>query len=91
MARAENILFESKGICESDLTEKKVDGLELIDRLRIIVDNSQAEKINGMLVDIFTASAIVRLYDAVNQTNKEKLLKLPLEKMARFAMSILSK
>jgi len=40
--------------------------------LRSIVDNRQAEKIHGMMVDMFTASAMVKVYDALNKDNQSK-------------------
>lgn len=49
-----------------------------IDRLRYIVDNRSATRVqfdNGdsMEVDLFTASAIIALYNAVNDQNKAKI------------------
>lgn len=36
-------------------------------------------------LDLFSASALVQVYDAVNEQNKEKLLSLPLAKAVRLA------
>ena len=63
--------------------------------LRGIVDNKQAEKLHGMMVDMFTASALVQVYDKVNDENQEKMknmLKTPqgLPRMADFALSKIS-
>ena len=63
--------------------------------LRGIVDNKQAEKLHGMMVDMFTASALVQVYDKVNDENQEKMknmLKTPqgLQRMADFALSKIS-
>ena len=51
---------------------------DTIDRLRYIVDNKDATRVefdNGesMTVDMFTASAIVNLHNAVNDKNKGKI------------------
>ena len=40
--------------------------------LRSIVDNKQAEKVHGMMVDMFTASAMVQVYDKLNKDNQSK-------------------
>mgnify|MGYP003564588529 FL=1 len=62
-----------------DLNYKKTQLNEgVIDSLRYIVDNKDARRIqfdNGesMEVDMFTASAILNLYNAVNDTNKGKI------------------
>ena len=63
--------------------------------LRRIVDNKQAEKIHGVMVDMFTASALVQVYDKVNDENQIKMKKFlqsaqGLERMAEFALSKLS-
>ena len=63
--------------------------------LRRIVDNKQAEKIHGVMVDMFTASALVQVYDKVNDENQVKMKKFlqsaqGLQRMADFALSKLS-
>ena len=69
-----------EGVCES------------VEALRQIVADKNAAKVNGTLVDLFTASAIMQVYDAVNDANKEKMdsmlkTKAGLLKMADFAMT----
>lgn len=62
-----------------DLNYKKTQLTEgVIDRLRYIVDNNDARRVqfdNGevLTVDLFTASAIVALYNAVSEENKNKI------------------
>lgn len=48
-------------------------GKEKIQKCREIVKEHQAEEIDGVLMDAFTASAVVQVYDALNDENKEKL------------------
>jgi len=63
----------------NELNYKKTQLTEgVIDRLRYIVDNNDARRVqfdNGAVleVDLFTASAIVALYNAVNDQNKAKI------------------
>jgi hypothetical protein len=57
--------------------------------LRQIVAEKQAGEIEGMMVDLFTASAIVSVLDAINETNKEKLLELPVDRMADIAFKMM--
>jgi hypothetical protein len=69
-----------EGVCES------------AEALRQIVTDKSAAKVNGVLVDLFTASAIMQVYDAVNNANKEKMdsmlkTKAGLMKIANFAMT----
>jgi LysM repeat protein len=68
---------------------------ESIDAIQRIVTDKQAEKVHGVLVDLFTASAIAQVYDAVNDQNKaaiDKMLttKAGLMKISDFAMKQLS-
>lgn len=56
-----------------------------IETLRKIVSECQAAKVDGALVDLFTASAIVKVYDALNETNKAKFAALPVRRMASVA------
>lgn len=53
--------------------------LPRIEKLRQIVRDRQANRVEGLLVDMYTASVIVQVYDAVNDGNKKKMdaTKLP--------------
>lgn len=56
-----------------------------IELLRQIVDEHQAQRIRidgrKVYVDAFTASAVVQVYDALNETNRAKFIVLPWPKM----------
>lgn len=65
------------------------DGAAIIAGCRSIVANGQYEKINGHMVDLFSASAIVKVFDAINDTNKAKFQALPVARMASIALSML--
>ena len=58
-------------------------------QLRQIVSDKQRGKVEGVMVDLFTASAIVSVLDAINDANKEKLLELPVERMATIAFNMM--
>jgi hypothetical protein len=64
-------------------------GAEIIEACRAILAKSQYAKINGHMVDLFSASAIVKVHDAINESNRTKFLTLPVERMARIAFSLL--
>jgi hypothetical protein len=63
----------------------------IIDDMRDIVDNKSAKKIKGTMVDLFTASAVVQIYDKVNDSNKSKMEKLPLPKLVDLAYKIMKR
>jgi hypothetical protein len=62
-----------------------------IAKVKEIVDKQQAMKIDGIMVDMFTASAISQIYNKVNDANKAKMDKLKITKLADIAMKLMSK
>jgi len=62
-----------------------------IAKVKEIVDKKQAMKIDGIMVDMFTASAISKIYDKVNDANKAKMDKLKITKLADIAMKLMSR
>ena len=62
-----------------------------IDKVKEIASKKQAMKIDGVMVDSFTASAISQIYDKVNDANKKKMDKLPITKLADLAFKMMQK
>jgi hypothetical protein len=58
---------------------------------RRVVLNKQYEKYKGVMLDTFTASAIIKVYDAVNDSNKKKLSKLKLPKLVDVVWKLLKR
>lgn len=73
---------------ESVVTEAKASN---IDQIRNIVKTKGAKKVGGVMVDMFTASAIVKVYDAINDTNKAKMDKMTVPAMANVAFKLMKK
>jgi hypothetical protein len=63
----------------------------VIDKVKEIDSKKSAAKIDGVMVDSFTASAISQIYDKVNDANKKKMEKLPIIKLANLAMKMMQK
>ena len=62
------------GICGNDTCTCPPDAVsESMEVINKIVADKQAGKLHGMTVDMFTASAIKQIYDAVGDENKAKL------------------
>ena len=59
-------------------------------RMRRIVASGTASKINECFVDTWSASAVVKVYDAVNEKNKARLLALPVARVCQIATQVLS-
>ena len=61
----------------------------VIDKVKEIDRKKSAKKIDGVMVDSFTASAISQVYDRVNDKNKKRMEKLPIKKLADLAMQFI--
>jgi hypothetical protein len=57
--------------------------------LRDIVAEKAYAKIDGMMVDLFSASVIVKVHDALTPENQAKFLGLPIQKMATIAYKLI--
>ncbi len=55
-----------------------------IDQLRAIVDNKQHDDVDGYAVDLFTASGLVQIFDALSEENQEKFETLNLGTLTQF-------
>ena len=100
-ARVNSFISKSKGTwggADKDLAAKargKKEEVELgesvVDKVKQVASKKQAMKIDGVMVDTFTASAISQIYDKVNDANKKKMDKLPITKLANLAMKMMQK
>ena len=63
----------------------------VIDKVKEIASKKSAKKIDGVMVDSFTASAISQIYDKVNDANKKKMEKLPITNLANLAFKMMQK
>jgi hypothetical protein len=55
-----------------------------------ILKRKQHQKIDGVLVDMQTANVILKVWDALNSSNRKKFEKLPVKKMANVAWKLVS-
>ena len=100
-ARVNSFISKSKGTwggADKDLAAKargKKEEVELgesvVDKVKQVASKKQAMKIDGVMVDTFTASAISQIYDKVSDANKKKMDKLPITKLANLAMKMMQK
>lgn len=63
----------------------------VINKMKKIVKDKQAMKIDGVMVDLYTASAVTKIYDKVNPANKKKMEKMSPQGLATAAFKILGK
>ena len=58
--------------------------------IRRVVENKQYEKIDGCMIDLFSASIICQVYDKLNDANKVKFASMKAPVMAHFALKLVS-
>lgn len=56
--------------------------------LRKIVQDKQYAKLDGQVVDMFTASMLVKVIDGLNEKNRAKFIGLPVDKMAHIGWQL---
>jgi hypothetical protein len=61
----------------------------MIDRIRAITQSGQCRKIDGRLIDIATANAILQVHTALSPGNQDKFVALPVWKMAAIAWKLM--
>lgn len=66
-----------------------VTGADRINACRIVKYDQRYAKIDGVMVDIYTASAICAVYNGLNPANREKFISASIQKMAIVAYRLL--
>ena len=88
MLRAKRESKLAKKVQENTLEQTSYFAEDNLDVLRKIVKDKQNQNIRfkdgNMKVDLFTASAVTQVYDMVNRSNQQKMLKLLNGKKAEF-------
>jgi hypothetical protein len=67
------------------------DGIERINAIRQIVTEKQYAKVDGVMVDLFSASGIITVYDNIKEEQQVKFRNLPVYRMVDIAFTILNK
>lgn len=56
--------------------------------LREIVESNQAQNINGVTIDIFTAGTMLSVYDVLNEKNKQHIHKLSMNECIKLVKTL---
>lgn len=59
-----------------------------LEKLRWIVKHQQAARVDGAYVDMMTANVCVKVYEALNETNRAKFAGLTMRKMGLVAWKL---
>ncbi len=87
----ENTAGQRTDLAEFIRATPKRPELSIIDQLRQIVEKKSMARIQGSVVDMQSANAVITVYDAINDVNKQKLAAMKVKKMISVSWSILSK
>tara|TARA_B100000242_G_scaffold291925_1_gene266222 strand:- start:2646 stop:2921 length:276 start_codon:yes stop_codon:yes gene_type:complete len=88
-------ISELKNIIREVIAEDENSDPEIIQIARRIVKNQQFEKVKDpvsgkkLALDMFSASAIVKVYDKLSDKNKEKMVQQPLTKMVDIVFKLM--
>lgn len=64
---------------------------ERIAAFRDVVNEKQYAKIDGVMIDLFTASHVVQVFDALNDVNRAKLADMSAPKLVAVVWKLLKK
>lgn len=59
-----------------------------IESFQKIVDERQAKRVGGMVVDLFSANLVVSVYNALSKDNQEKLMNLSIDRIIKVSYKL---
>ncbi len=62
-----------------------------IDKIRNIVSTHQAKKIDGVMIDTFSAAMVVNQWDRLSNENRIKLEGLPIDTMVKVCLKMITR
>jgi len=71
------------------VAEQKLSEASALDGIKDIVKTKGAKKVNGVMIDMFTASVITQAYDKVNDANKKKMEKANVNTLVKLAQRVM--
>ena len=71
------------------VAEQKLSEASALDGIKDIVKTKGAKKVNGVMIDMFTASVIKQAYDKVNDANKKKMEKANVQTLVKLAQKVM--
>ena len=74
---------------KSVVAEQKLSEASALDGINDIVKTKGAKKVNGVMIDMFTASMIQKVYNKVNDANKKKMEKANIQTLVQIAQKVM--
>ena len=69
--------------------EQEITEASALDGINDIVKTKGAKKVNGVMIDMFTASMIQQVYNKVNDANKKKMEKANVQTLVQIAQKVM--
>ena len=82
-------VVNSLDLLRDDVQEESISEASALDGINDIVKTKGAKKVNGVMVDMFTASMIKQVYDKVNDANKKKMEKANIQTLVQIAQKVM--
>ena len=82
-------VVNSLDFLRDDVQEESISEASALDGINDIVKTKGAKKVNGVMVDMFTASMIKQVYDKVNDANKKKMEKANIQTLVQIAQKVM--
>ena len=70
---------------------ERIKGMNPVDAARLTVRTQSAHLFDGVMLDLFSASAVVQIYDAVNDKNKARLRAMSLPEAVTFCFRLIER
>ena len=82
-------VVNSLDLLRDDVQEESISEASALDGINDIVKTKGAKKVNGIMIDMFTASMIQKVYDKVNDANKKKMEKANIQTLVQIAQKVM--
>ena len=82
-------VVNSLDLLRDDVQEESISEASALDGINDIVKTKGAKKVNGVMVDMFTASMIQQVYNKVNDANKKKMEKANVQTLVQIAQKVM--
>lgn len=66
-------------------------GVVGIQAMRKIKREHQMAKVNEVAIDAYSANAVIAVFDAINEVNRDKLIRMPVARVVEICFSVLNK
>ena len=82
-------VVNSLDFLRDDVQEESISEASALDGIQNIVKTKGAKKVNGVMIDMFTASMIQQGYNKVNDANKKKMEKANVQTLVQIAQKVM--